>query len=92
MPSATLLARAASGEPVHAALEQETVATSDDNEEEVVRVTHRVRTGETLFAIAKRYGTTIESLKALNNLRSSALKVGARLVVQTSRTTNAQQN
>ena len=55
------------------------------------RVTYRVRAGDTLFAIAKRHGTTVESLKALNNLRSSALKVGTRLVVQAGSVSNAQQ-
>ena len=42
------------------------------DDEETRRVTYRVQAGDTLFAIAKRHGTTVESLKALNNLRSSA--------------------
>jgi LysM repeat protein len=50
-----------------------------------------VRSGDTLFAIARRHGTTVESLKALNKLRSTALKIGARLVVETTRTSNTQQ-
>jgi membrane-bound lytic murein transglycosylase D len=90
MPSAALLARAASGvvvaNEVATALADEPVA-----DEEIVRTSYRVKAGDTLFSIAKRHGTTVESLKALNNLRSNALKVGARLVVQTGRTANTQQ-
>jgi membrane-bound lytic murein transglycosylase D len=88
MPSAALLARAASGQPVDAVVETETVAAGDEEE---TTVTYRVRSGDTLFSIAKRHGTTIESLKALNNLRSSALKIGTRLVVQTNRIVATQQ-
>jgi len=40
---------------------------------------HVIRSGDTLFSLAKRYGTTVEALRALNNLKSSNLKVGSRL-------------
>jgi membrane-bound lytic murein transglycosylase D len=46
------------------------------------KTTHRVMRGETLFTIAKRYGTTVALLKELNNLRSSVIRVGQRLVVE----------
>jgi membrane-bound lytic murein transglycosylase D len=88
MPSAALLARAGSGQPVDMAVAADT---SDAAEEEEITVTYRVRSGDTLFAIAKKHGTTVESLKALNNLRSSALKIGTRLRVQTSRVVSTQQ-
>ena len=52
---------------------------------------YRVRAGDTLFSIAKRHGTTVETLKALNNLRSSALKIGTRLLVQSGRVVATQQ-
>ncbi len=42
---------------------------------------HRVRRGETLFSIARRYGTTIKKLKRLNGMRSSKLRIGRRLLV-----------
>ena len=45
------------------------------------RVIHRVRRGDTLFSIAKRYDTTVQELKEWNRLRSSAIKVGQRLTV-----------
>lgn len=92
MPSAALLARAASGRPIDTPADSDAEAmVADSNDEELVRVTYRVRPGDTLFAIARRHGTTVDNIKALNNLRSSALKVGAKLVVQTTRTANTQQ-
>lgn len=42
---------------------------------------HRVRKGETLSSIAKRYGTTSKALKRLNKLKKNTLKVGQRLIV-----------
>jgi membrane-bound lytic murein transglycosylase D len=43
--------------------------------------TYRVRKGETLPSIAKRYGTTVAELKRLNHLRSDQVKAGMRLAV-----------
>lgn len=42
---------------------------------------HTVRAGETLSKIAQQYGTTVSSLRALNNLKSDKLRVGVRLRV-----------
>ncbi len=42
---------------------------------------HRVRRGETLFSIARRYGTTVKKLKRLNGMRSVRLRVGRKLLV-----------
>ena len=42
---------------------------------------HKVRQGDTLFSLAKQYGTTVDALRALNNLKGSALKVGAQIRV-----------
>ena len=45
-------------------------------------VTHTVRAGDTLFALALRYGTTVEAIQAANNLGSSvALSIGQELVI-----------
>jgi membrane-bound lytic murein transglycosylase D len=45
-----------------------------------VRVTHRVRRGETLFSIAKRYGVAVRQLRQWNSLGvSSVLRAGQRL-------------
>jgi peptidoglycan lytic transglycosylase D len=48
---------------------------------ERVRVSHRVKPGETLFAIAKRYDTTVDSLREWNNLRGNVIQVGQRLTI-----------
>lgn len=40
---------------------------------------HFVAQGETLYSLAKRYGTTVEDLKALNNIGAEGLKAGLRL-------------
>jgi len=42
---------------------------------------HRVRRGETLGRIAKRYGVSVRQLKSWNRLRSDRIYVGARLNV-----------
>jgi peptidoglycan lytic transglycosylase D len=93
MPSSALLARA--GAPASA---DKTVADAapavfedDDAPEEITRVVHRVRAGETLSSIARKYQTTVEYLKSANNLRSSMLKVGTRLVVSIRNTSGQQQ-
>jgi membrane-bound lytic murein transglycosylase D len=45
------------------------------------KVIHRVRRGDTLYSIAKRYDTTVDELKEWNRLRSSAIQVGQRLTI-----------
>ena len=42
---------------------------------------HRVRRGENLASIAKKFGTTIQTLKRENRLRSSKILVGQRLKI-----------
>jgi membrane-bound lytic murein transglycosylase D len=87
MPTAALLARAAAADGPAPVPEVATAAAADD----LPAVVYRVRAGDTLYAIARRHGTTVDQLKALNNLKSSALSIGARLVVQPARPANAQQ-
>jgi membrane-bound lytic murein transglycosylase D len=45
------------------------------------RQTYQVRRGDTLTSIAKRYATTVASLKEWNNLRSDAIRIGQRLTI-----------
>jgi membrane-bound lytic murein transglycosylase D len=45
------------------------------------RVVHRVKKGETLFSIAKRYGTTVALVRQWNRLRGSAIQAGQRLTI-----------
>jgi membrane-bound lytic murein transglycosylase D len=48
---------------------------------EPTKVIHRVKRGETLFSIARRYDTTVVSLKEWNRLRGNAIQVGQRLTI-----------
>ncbi|MFL5579923.1 MAG: LysM peptidoglycan-binding domain-containing protein, partial [Gemmatimonadaceae bacterium] len=42
---------------------------------------YTVRRGDSLWSIARRHGTTVARLKAVNGLRSSTVRPGRRLVV-----------
>lgn len=88
MPSAALLARASAGE-----LETAAEAIAVDVLKETAplaapvaqRRTYQVKRGDTLAAIARRFGTTIAQLKNWNKLKTTSLKIGTRLVVQSPR-------
>jgi peptidoglycan lytic transglycosylase D len=90
MPSAAVLARAGSGETVVASANDAAPALFEDTPTEET-VTHRVKSGETLYSIAKKYQTTVDKLKSINRLVGNTLKVGAHLVISTPRSANAQQ-
>jgi membrane-bound lytic murein transglycosylase D len=86
MPTAALLAQASTSDaPVTAA------ALVVEDADEIPPTLYKVRAGDTLSAIARRHGTTVDQLKALNNLKNTALSVGARLIIQPARPANAQQ-
>jgi LysM repeat protein len=42
---------------------------------------HAVKSGETLFRIAKRYGRSVSQLKEWNRLPDTNIEVGQRLIV-----------
>ena len=42
---------------------------------------YRVRVGDSLWSIAKRFRVSVKDLKILNNLRSSLIRVGRRLMI-----------
>ena len=44
-------------------------------------MTHTVKRGDTLFALARRYNTTVDALRKLNNLKGNNLTTGRRLRV-----------
>jgi LysM repeat protein len=46
-------------------------------------VTHKVRRGDTLWRIAKRYGTNVNTLRSHNGLGSDVLQVGQTLKIRT---------
>lgn len=49
----------------------------------LVRVTHRVRRGDTLSSIAERYGTTVAEIRAWNRLHGTRIAAGGRLTIYT---------
>ena len=73
------------GEPITMAAlpEQPQVAQQPEATPAPTSQTHTVRKGETLPAIAKRYGVSVAELKRGNQLRSDKVKVGQRLSVMT---------
>jgi membrane-bound lytic murein transglycosylase D len=58
------------------------VETADDDPPARTTTTHRVARGETLFSIAKRYGTTVALIKEMNSLRNNVIHVGQRLIIE----------
>lgn len=42
---------------------------------------HRIRKGETLLAIADRYGTTVELIKRVNNVKGNNIRAGQDLII-----------
>jgi LysM repeat protein len=47
-------------------------------------ITHKVRRGENLTSIARKYGTSVRGLRSLNNFRRKVLFVGQRIRVPAS--------
>jgi len=45
------------------------------------RIVHKVRSGETLGGIARRYGTTVTNIKSWNGLRSNTIRIGQNLYI-----------
>jgi membrane-bound lytic murein transglycosylase D len=45
-------------------------------------VTYRVQRGDTLYSIARRFETTVDTLKQTNRLRSNVINVGDRLTIR----------
>lgn len=59
-----------------------TAAVSASDHTNAPTIRYVVRRGDTLYSIARRYGTTVERLMQANGLRSDWLRVGQRLVVR----------
>lgn len=61
--------------PALAIAEQQTNTTLAQN------TTHKVKAGETLFTISKQYNTTVDALKAANNIGNNQLRAGQELKI-----------
>ncbi|RMH62661.1 MAG: LysM peptidoglycan-binding domain-containing protein [Bacteroidetes bacterium] len=59
-----------------------TIRPGGSAEAESAATTYTVRSGDSLYVIARRYGVTISDLKRWNNLRSNRLMPGQRLVIR----------
>jgi len=43
--------------------------------------TYTIKQGDTLYSVAKRFGLTVDALKALNNMADNNIKIGQKLVI-----------
>lgn len=48
-------------------------------EEEVI--SYIVKSGDTLYSIARKYNTTVDNIKQKNNLKSNTLSIGQTLTI-----------
>lgn len=53
------------------------------NEKEVVGNTYIVKSGDTLYSIASKYGVSVNEIKDLNNLTNNTLTIGKSLIIPT---------
>jgi membrane-bound lytic murein transglycosylase D len=44
-------------------------------------VIHKVRSGETLSGIARKYGTSVSAIRKWNGLRSNSIRPGQRIKI-----------
>jgi membrane-bound lytic murein transglycosylase D len=57
-------------------------AVADDEEPRTQRtITYRVKRGDTLFAIARLFDTSVDKIKSVNRLRSNVISPGLRLKI-----------
>lgn len=47
-------------------------------------ISHKIKKGETLYSIARKYKTTISKIQSSNNLKNNKIKIGASLKIPTS--------
>ncbi|MES2279377.1 MAG: glucosaminidase domain-containing protein [Bacteroidota bacterium] len=43
--------------------------------------TYTIKQGDTLYSVSKRFGLTVDELKALNNMADNTIKIGQKLVI-----------
>ena len=55
--------------------------TEEDISADPTPIYHKVRSGETLSTIARKYSTTVKNIKRWSNIKSDRLRIGQRLIV-----------
>ena len=68
--------------PVEPEPADEEAAPEPEPEPEPQEVYHTVRRGDTLIAIARRYGVSVSQIRQLNGVRGSSIRAGQRLRVK----------
>lgn len=69
------------GQIARTAVTQTDIAGNTSNEASISLNTHTVTTGDSLSSIAKRYNTTVDALKKINNLSSDIIQVGQSIIL-----------
>jgi membrane-bound lytic murein transglycosylase D len=70
--------------------DQFSVETNDENEPKQNRnVTHKVKKGEVMATIAKRYGVSVKQIMAVNSLKTSRVKAGQVLSIKVAEGNNS---
>ncbi len=82
MPTAGINAFLEAGDTIYVLPKDEAQVLAPEEKPAVATKTIRVKSGDTLGALAKRYRTTVTKLKRLNGLKSSNLRIGQRLRVK----------
>lgn len=59
------------------------IAEKTDNLSNNTLITHKVKRGENLYRISKKYGVSVREVKKINNLSGSFVKIGQKLKVPT---------
>ena len=60
---------------------QNKTAITPNNRTSTRKAVYKVSSGDSLWTIAKKYNTTVENLKKLNNLKSDKLSIGQTLII-----------
>ncbi len=83
IPGTTPVQTAVASEPPTTAKPQEPQLPAKAVAEPEARpISHRVKAGETLFAISVRYGLSVDSLRKWNRVRGNRIQAGQRLRLQ----------